>query len=88
MRIKMDELRKLKNIGKELIKQLNNVEIFTYNELVNVGSQEAWLRIKKIDPSACINRLLALEGAIQNVRWHDLTDSEKRRLKDFYEENK
>ena len=84
----MGELQKLSNIGKELEKQLNEVDIFTYDDLVNIGSQEAWLKIKAIDSSACVNRLMALEGAIQNIRWHNLSDNEKKHLKDFYEKNK
>jgi Uncharacterized conserved protein len=84
----MGELQKLNNIGKELEKQLNEVEIFTYDDLVEIGGQEAWLKIKAIDSSACINRLMALEGAIQNIRWHNLSDNEKKHLKDFYEKNK
>jgi len=86
--IKMNELTKLPNIGDELEKQLNMVGITTFDDLVNHGSQEAWLMIKEIDPSACINRLMALEGALQNIRWHDLSEKDKEYLKDFYEKNK
>lgn len=84
----MSKLTNLPNIGKELEKQLNMVGINTYDNLVNCGSQEVWLKIKEIDPSACINRLMALEGAIQNIRWHDLPEKDKKYLKDFYENNK
>ena len=84
----MGELQKLNNIGTELEKQLNKVGINTYDDLVNCGSTEAWLKIKAIDPSACINRLMALEGAIQQIRWHNLSDKDKKYLKDFYENNK
>lgn len=84
----MGELQKLNNIGKELERQLNEIGIYTYDDLVNCGSTEAWLRIKAIDPSACINRLMGLEGAIQNIRWHNLSDKDKKYLKDFYESNK
>ena len=80
----MGELQKLSNIGKEIERQLNEVDIHTYDELKSVGSQEAWLRIKMKDPSACINRLMSLEGAIQNIRWHGLDESCKQKLKDFY----
>lgn len=65
----MGELSKLPNIGKVVEKQLNEVGINTVDDLINIGSKEAWLKIKKIDESACINRLMALEGAIQNIRW-------------------
>ena len=80
----MGELSKLPNIGKVLEGQLNDVGISTVDDLMDIGSKEAWLRSRQMDESACINRLMALEGAIQNVRWHDLSDSDKRNLKDFY----
>ena len=80
----MGELQKLVNIGKVLEKQLNEIGVKTKEDLEEIGSREAWLSIKKIDSSACYNRLCALEGAIQNVRWHDLSDDDKKNLKDFY----
>lgn len=80
----MGELSKLPNIGKVVEKQLNDVGINTIDELINLGSKEAWLKIKEVDESACLNRLMALEGAIQNIRWHDLSDEDKQNLKDFY----
>ena len=80
----MGELSKLPNIGKVLEKQLNDVGIITVDDLINIGSIEAWLKIKEVDDSACLNRLMALEGAIQNIRWHDLSENDKKNLKDFY----
>ena len=80
----MGELSKLPNIGKVVEKQLNDVGINTVDELINIGSEEAWLKIKEIDETACLNRLMALEGAIQNIRWHNLSDEDKKNLKDFY----
>ena len=84
----MTKLSDLPNIGKEIERQLHEVGINTYEDLVNTGSTEAWLKIKQIDPSACVNRLRALEGAIQKVRWHDLSDSDKEYLQTFYENSK
>lgn len=80
----MGELSKLQNIGKVVEEQLNDVGINTVDDLLNIGSKEAWLKIKKMDDSACLNRLMALEGAIQNIRWHDLSDNDKKNLKEFY----
>ena len=80
----MGELSKLPNIGKVVEKQLNDVGISTVDDLINIGSKEAWLKIKEVDESACLNRLMALEGAIQNIRWHNLSDNDKKNLKDFY----
>ena len=84
----MGELSKLPNIGKVVEKQLNEVGINTVDDLINIGSKEARLKIKKIDESACINRLMALEGAIQNIRWHNLSDDDKENLKEFYNSKK
>ena len=84
----MGELSKLPNIAAKLEGQLAQVGISTIDELKNTGSREAWLRILAIDPSACIMRLSALEGAIQGVRWHYLDEETKKSLKTFYNENK
>lgn len=61
----MGELSKLPNIGKVVEEQLNVAGIFTYDELKATGAEKAWLKIQENDRSACIHRLLALEGAIQ-----------------------
>ena len=84
----MGELSKLPNIGKVVEKQLNDVGINTVDDLVNLGSKEVWLKIKEIDDSACLNRLMSLEGAIQNIRWHNLSEEDKDNLRDFYNSQK
>lgn len=80
----MGELSNLPNIGKEVERQLNKVGIFTYDELKDIGVEQAWLKIQEIDASACINRLLALEGAIHGVKKTELPQKRKADLKDFY----
>ena len=84
----MGELTKLPNIAEKLESQLADIGITTVDELKKVGSHEAWLRILARDPSACIMRLSALEGAIQGIRWHDLDDETKASLKEFYHQHK
>ena len=80
----MGELGKLPNIGRTLEEQLHEVGINTVEQLKEAGSRKAWTAIKAIDPSACYNRLCALEGALRGIRWHALPDSVKKELKDFY----
>lgn len=80
----MSKLSELPNIGKEVEKQLNQVGIKTFEQLKEIGSKEAWLKIKKIDNSACINRLYAIEGAIENVKKTELSKDKKEELKEFY----
>lgn len=84
----MSKLSKLPNIGKVLEKQLNDVGINTDEDLIDLGSKEAWLKIKEVDDSTCLNRLMALEGAIQNIRWHDLSQEDKDNLREFYNSQK
>lgn len=81
----MNELTKLPNIGKTLNSQLLEIGISTPEQLTKLGAKQAWLNIQAIDPSACYNRLCSLEGAIQNIRWHYLSDDTKKDLKEFYE---
>ncbi len=84
----MGELSKLPNIGEFVEKQLNDVGINTCEQLKKAGSMEAWLRIKDVDPSACINRLYALEGAIEGIKKSQLSSEIKEKLKEFYALNK
>lgn len=80
----MGELSKLPNLGPVLESQLNQVQIETYEQLKEIGSQQAWLKIKAIDESACYNRLLSLDGAVQKIRKKDLSPEKKAELKEFY----
>ena len=84
----MGELSKLPNIGKIVEEQLNQVGIMTEDDLKAIGSKQAWLKIQAIDESACIHRLLALEGAIQGVKKTALPDAIKAELKEFYQWHK
>lgn len=80
----MGELSKQPNIGKVVEEQLNQVGIFDLDQLKENGSKEAWLKIKAIDDSACINRLYGLEGAIRGIKKKDLPEEIKVELKEFY----
>jgi DNA transformation protein len=84
----MTKLTGLINVGKELEKQLNSAGIRSKADLENTGTMEAWLKIQKIDSSACINRLIALECAIQGVSRYGLSRKDKDKLKDFYQKNR
>ena len=84
----MSHLRTLPNIGPQLELQLIDAGIECPEQLALAGSREAWLRIRLRDPSACFNRLCALEGALQGVRWHYLPQDTKEQLRTFYHANK
>ena len=84
----MGELAKLPNIGKTVEEQLLQVGISSADDLKKVGAKAAWLKIQAIDESACIHRLMALEGAIQGVKKTMLSDEVKADLKEFYQWHK
>lgn len=84
----MGELSNLPNIGKEVERQLNEAGIHTYEDLKRMGAEQAWLEIQKHDPSACMHRLLALEGAICGVKKTLLSEERKAELKEFYQWHK
>jgi len=79
-----NELSKLPNIGKTLAQKLVLAEITTPEQLAELGSENAFIRIKTIDKTACYNMLCALEGAIQGIRWHNLDAERKAQLKEFF----
>lgn len=84
----MCELSKLPNIGSTVEEQLNQAGIFTAEDLKSAGAENAWLKIQQIDSSACIHRLLALEGAIRGVKKTMLPEERKAELKEFYNKHK
>ena len=84
----MGELSSLPNIGKVMEEQLMQVGIHSAGELKRVGAKDAWLRIQTNDESACIHRLMALEGAIEGVKKALLPDEVKADLKAFYQRNR
>lgn len=84
----MGELSSLPNIGKVMEEQLMQVGVNSAGEPKRVGAKKAWLRIQAIDESACIHRLMALEGAIQGVKKSMLPDGVKADLKEFYQQHR
>lgn len=84
----MNKLSDLPNIGKVVESQLEEVGITSYEELKEAGAENAWLRIKAIDDSACMNRLLGIEGAIQKIRKSQLSEERRAELREFFKSAK
>jgi len=78
-------LSDMPNIGTTLEAKLQNAGITSGEELANLGSKESFLRIKPLYPDACVLHLYALEGAVRNMRWHNLPQETKDELKGFFE---
>jgi len=80
----MGELLSLPNVGKVLESNLNAAGIYTAEQLLEIGSKEAFLRIRIIDSGACLHMLYGLEGAVRGVKDFLLSAAAKKELKNFY----
>ena len=74
-------VKDLPNIGAVLAKELENAGIKYLSDLQKLGSAKALFIIKGISGKGCYNMLYALEGAIKQIRWHDLSQEEKNNIK-------
>jgi DNA transformation protein and related proteins len=80
----MSELCSLPNVGKVLENNLNAVGINTVEQLLKIGSKEAFLRIRIIDSGACLHMLYGLEGAVKGIKDSLLSEETKKDLKYFF----
>lgn len=74
------ELLQLKNLGMASVNILHAVGINTFSELRKVGAVEAYRRIKGRDINVSKVMLYALQGALLNVHWNDLSPDLKLQL--------
>lgn len=78
-----ETLEHLHNIGPVLAAELRKAGIDTPQQLLDLGAERTLLALKPADPGSCLNKLLALEGAIRGIRWHLLPKGRKEELKAF-----
>lgn len=81
----MGRLSELPNIGKAMEKRLEAVGINDIETLLKMGSKDAFRRLHLLEGDTCFSSLCALEGAIQDVRWHSLSKGTKADLKKFFQ---
>ena len=79
----MAELTSLRNIGKRMEQRLKAVDISTAEELKEIGSKKAFLKLKAYDPGVCTVYLYTLEGAITDIEYNQLPNDIKQDLKIF-----
>jgi len=81
----MISLIKLPNIGVSVEEKLLRCKIKTPKQLKKLGSKKALEKIARLGrENISLTLLYALEGAIQNIRWHYLSEEVKQELKEFY----
>nr|WP_319512050.1 TfoX/Sxy family protein [uncultured Draconibacterium sp.] len=79
-----NELTQLLNIGEKLSDQLIQAGIKDAKDLKSIGVERAFIKLKTMDNDTCLNALFAIEGAIQGIRWHALSEQRKAELKEFF----
>jgi DNA transformation protein and related proteins len=76
------------NIGKDTETKLIAAGIDSFEKLAEIGSEQAFLRLQVFDPGACLNLLYGLEGAIEGIKWHELSPEKKQELLQFHKMSK
>ena len=79
----MADLSSMMNIGKEMEKKLTSVGIDCAEELIELGSKQAFVKLKKKYPQVCLVHLYTLEGAVTNTEFNNLSKEKKKELKEF-----
>lgn len=79
----MAELTSMMNIGREMAKKLRSVGISSAEELIAVGPEQAFARLKAQYPQVCLVHLYALKGAVSQTEFNSLSAEKKRELKEF-----
>ncbi|GGD32947.1 TfoX/Sxy family protein [Pseudoxanthomonas indica] len=71
---------KLRNIGPKSAAWLRQVGLRTQEDLVAVGSVEAFVRVKRAGFRPSLNLLYALEGALLDCHWQQLPEARRGEL--------
>lgn len=79
----MSELTAMMNIGKEMARKLTSVGIDSPEKLIELGSKQAFAKLKAAYPNVCLVHLYTLEGAIYNTEYNRLSEDTKKELKTF-----
>ena len=77
----------LKNLGLASVNILNAIGIHSYKELSSVGAVKAYCRIKARGIHVSKVMLYALQGALMDVHWNDLSSELKAQLVEEAEQN-
>ncbi len=82
------DLLQRKNLGVASVNILRAIGVSSYSELKDIGSVEAYRRIKARGINVSKVMLYALEGALIDVHWKDLPPNAKARLVELSENPK
>lgn len=72
------------NVGKVLEVSLKKAGIDSFEKLCEIGTEKAFLKLYANNKNTSKSILFALEGAIQEIRWHNLDKKRKTQLTKFF----
>lgn len=75
-----NDLIQLKNLGMASVNILQAVGVTSYNDLSEAGAVETYCRIKARGIHVSKVMLYALQGALMDVHWNDLSPDLKEQL--------
>lgn len=79
------KISEMKNIGVVNEEKLAQVGINTPDELRELGTEQAFLKIRHlVDEGTCLHLLYGLEGAILDIPKRELSERRKSELKNFF----
>lgn len=70
--LQASSLAGLANLGPKSAQFLHHAGITSQEQLEQLGSVKAYLMVKQVEPSASLNLLWALEGAISGLHWREV----------------
>ena len=71
---------KMRNIGPKSAAWLRQVGLRTPEDIAAVGTVEAFMRVKRAGFKPTLNLLYAIEGALQDCHWQEITDERRNEL--------
>ncbi len=74
------EQEKMRNIGPKSAAWLRQVGLHTRQDLADAGPVDAFMRVKRAGFKPSLNLLYALEGALHDCHWQDVTTARRSEL--------
>lgn len=71
---------KMRNIGPKSAAWLRQVGLRTHEDLKTEGALNAFMRVKRAGFKPSLNLLYALEGALQDCHWQEVTEQRRGEL--------
>jgi DNA transformation protein and related proteins len=77
---KAGSLAQLANLGPKSAQFMQRAGITSFEQLKHLGAVRAYSMVKHIEPSASLNLLWALEGAISGLHWQQVAKEHRTSL--------